>query len=57
MEIHIKRKHANDSETCDLCDKNLESVREMKMHKTTHYIDSKTEKHYKCVECDFQVQQ
>ena len=53
LKIHIKRKHANDSETCDLCDEKFESVREMKMHKTTHSYDSKTEKHHECVECDF----
>ena len=49
----MKRKHANDSETCDLCEKSFESVREMKMHRSTHSYDSKSEKHHKCVECDF----
>ena len=53
LKIHIKRKHAKDSETCDLCDESFESAREMRMHRTTHSYHSKTEKHHKCEECDF----
>ena len=53
LKVHIKRKHANDSVTCDLCDKSFESVREMKMHKSTHSYDSKSKYHQKCAECDF----
>ena len=51
MKIHIKRKHAK--ETCDLCDKSFETAREMRMHKSTHSYESKTEKHHTCEECDF----
>ena len=51
LKIHIKWKHAD--EICDLCDKSFESAREMRMHKSTHSYESKTEKHHKCEEFEF----
>ena len=36
LKIHMKRKHVRDSKPCDLCEKEFETVREMKMHRYTH---------------------
>ena len=48
----MKRKHVRDSKTCDLCEKEFETVREMKMHRYTHLFE-KGFSEQKCVECDF----
>ena len=55
LKTHIKRKHTNaDTEvypkTCDMCDFELKSFKEMKKHMKSH---SYQELNFKCENCDF----
>ena len=38
LKIHMKRKHAHDSKTCDLSEETFKTVREMKIHRHTRVI-------------------
>ena len=54
LKIHMKRKHVKASKTCDLCNKQFDSVRDMKMHKNTHSFNGDLfGSEFKCEECDY----
>ena len=54
LKIHMKRKHVKASKTCDLCNKQFDSVRDMKMHKNTHSFNGDFFGfEFKCEECDY----
>ena len=56
LRTHEKRKHTKASEqnkfprSCDLCDKKIRNVVELKQHMKTHSYKAVD---YKCAECDF----
>ena len=49
----MKRKHALDLKTCDLCEEQFKTVREMKLHRHTHSFNGCYGSKYRCEECEF----
>ena len=62
LNIHIRRKHANLEtgkypKSCDLCEKEIESGKEMRKHIRSNYFTGEfnpyLENNYRCEDCNF----